>query len=966
MGGFEIMKKIKLFRVLFLVVLVFCTSLVAQEENESSSLAILVYCEGGNQELAENLQPLIEAEASLQWEGKIVERKEIDKLLDEMKISKSGLADPNAQLQLGKMIHTDCLLTIRVNKDCVKTTMSLFPSTTIIHEKEYKNRLEPQSLSVNIVTNSIKAYREYNRDTNRPQVSIGSFFNAGPFKQYFDFSKNIRIKLRQELLKDKSIFSTERLLPSDLLSEFELARTGITESIARNLSAPPSDILLYGEYKPKPEQDLTKPAAELDFTIFVLSPTGLFENKKVVFSCYSNEPEIPVEKAKQLIEQVSNEIRTKLASGIARIFSEQEFKEFKKQAFRLMPSPPSEDNYYKYQNGTFEELNSAFHMLECAMLFKGDDVQLLVSTGTILYGLSHAKKSNSSVSEERYLKASMEFIERVYLIENNEQITNLYWAIIVKAGKETPSPNYIQAIQHIWDTRNSDNWNERQIAGSLNKLLEYYKDTQQLCRIFLEVADTNKHTNEDITLLKPAFNALISHFHEFKDNPDTSIRLLECSKSLLNKTDIYSRWFGYLLYMYIYAYGITSEQEEQIPFEFIEYFRNAMNILSELQKLHKNEFLSQSNVLSGFFPTYEKALKQYNIGDDSIELKEKFITDKLKVGITGNLPIPSNMMNTLLNYFWEHEEYAHGYELLNQYLKNLSSFSSERYIKERSRFFNAMQEHANFDMNLIEKIELDNNSVKNVHKIISSENGILGIITDKNGSKGKGFRLISTEKIAHIMSEISGEVVEIAISDKYIGIATKKNGFYLLDNQSSNIKNFTPDNSGFPSEYIQSIGVINNNFRITVRGKHLDTYQTYLLDPDTAILNLLDRSAFYQDTQKEIKKNELTLSYQRTNEGVTNIIIINSEGKQLLICEASILSNINDYKLWQGKLIFATNNNLSISEPRSNVVKYFPNKENMIYYCLCVLDDRLYIGTSEGLYFIGAEQFLEMVVKEVE
>ncbi|MBN2589280.1 MAG: hypothetical protein JXA96_05435 [Sedimentisphaerales bacterium] len=452
------MKKIRIFRACFLIVLVVCSVLSAQENNEQASLAILVYCDGGNQELADKLQPLIEAEASLQWDGTLVERAEIDELLDEIKLTGSGLSDTDTQLQFGKMITMDCLLTVRVNKDSVKTTFSQFPSTTIIHEKEYTKRLEPQSLSVNIVTNSIKAYREHNRDPHKPQVSIGSFFNAGPFKQYFDFSKNIGIQLRQELVKDKSIVLTERLLPSDLLGEFKLARTGITESIAKNLSAPSSDILLYGEFKAKPEQDLTKPAAELDFTLFVISPTGLCESKKVEFSCYSNEPEIPVEKAKQLIEQVSKEVKTKLASGQKRIFSEKEFEEFKRQAFRLMPRPPSEEHYIGYQSGMLDVLEPAFHMLECAMLFKGNDIQVLVCTGMVLYSISIESKARSSATPEpSFLKASMEMIERAYLMESNPSTRNCYCSVFVYAGNYPPPPGCLKAAQHILDTRKIEN-----------------------------------------------------------------------------------------------------------------------------------------------------------------------------------------------------------------------------------------------------------------------------------------------------------------------------------------------------------------------------------------------------------------------------------------------------------------------------------------------------------------------------
>ena len=107
------------------------------EKTVPASLAVLVDYEPVDKEFAEKLQSLLEAEAAMQWDGRLVERAEIDKLLDELKLSMSGLADPNNQLRLGKLIQMDCLLTVRAAKDSVKATATLFPSTTIIHEKTY-------------------------------------------------------------------------------------------------------------------------------------------------------------------------------------------------------------------------------------------------------------------------------------------------------------------------------------------------------------------------------------------------------------------------------------------------------------------------------------------------------------------------------------------------------------------------------------------------------------------------------------------------------------------------------------------------------------------------------------------------------------------------------------------------------------------------------------------------------------
>ena len=58
-----IRKNKTILRICFLIALVFRSTLIA-EESSSPSLAVLVYCDGGNQELSDKLQPLVEAEAS--------------------------------------------------------------------------------------------------------------------------------------------------------------------------------------------------------------------------------------------------------------------------------------------------------------------------------------------------------------------------------------------------------------------------------------------------------------------------------------------------------------------------------------------------------------------------------------------------------------------------------------------------------------------------------------------------------------------------------------------------------------------------------------------------------------------------------------------------------------------------------------------------------------------------------------
>lgn len=949
------MNKIKILQFCFLIALVFCSVLNAEEPN-LPSLAVLVYCDGGKQELADKLQPLIEAEASLQWDGSLVERAKINELLNEMKLTRSGLSDPNTQLQFGKMITMDCLLTVRVNKDSVKATFSQFPSTTIIHEKEYTERLEPQSISVNIVTNAIKAYREHERETDKPQISIGSFYGKYLSKGYFDFGRDINKELRKKLVKNKTITLTERLIPSDLLNEFELARGGLTQCIARNLSAPPSDILIYGEFKAKPEQDLVKTAAELDFTLFIVSPTGLCESRKTEFSCNSNQPEVAAEKAIEFIEQASKEIKTTLASGQKRIFSEKEFEEFKNQAFRIMPNPPSEVFYNNYQYGEFDELESASRMLECAMLFKGDDVKVLTCSAMVVYSMYRKSKNNIPKNEkEKYLTASREIIKRAYMIESNKNTRDCYCRIFVSNPTTEPlPPGYLDAAKYIWNTRDSEEWELAHIYDAIQRVLETEIDTQQLSQFFLYAAQEYEDSEKDILVFSAFLGAAKSQLSQNKNNPKILQLITNCSNSLIEENNDYLRWIGYNLYL-LTCYNY----ENDIPVEYAHYFQDALNLIEKIQKKKDGLLILQHLEFGFFFQEYDKAIKQHNLNDDSAELKEKYIATMYKLSSYAEI-VTGGVFNSLLNQLWEQEDYKKGYDLLSKYLNQQES-TLENHIKKRIKFYDAMNNKIQLSTNNFEKIS-KNSIPGNITNFIPLDNYILGI-TYYNITK-----IDPNEKIVTLLKNIPGGISDLADVGKYLGIATRNDGFYLLNVEDNNLQHFTPDNSSFPGKKITDIRESGNKFLVSVKDDNITLEpRTFVVEPETAQISSLAFGKLPEILKpvKQIKLKKTTHINLYMNRTGTGLTITDSEKNILIQYSTAELTSLNDIELWQGQLIFAMNYGLFISTPGSNVIHDFISKDNLYFYCLYAFENELYIGTSEGLYCISAEKFLEMV-KQVE
>ena len=1002
------MKVTTVFRVWFLLVLVCCSALSAQERIQQTSLAILVYCEGGNQELAENLQPLIEAEASLQWDGRLVERAEIDKILDEMKISISGLADADKQMQLGKMIPTDCLLTVRVNKESVKTTLSLFPSTTIIHEKEYRERLEPQSLSVNIVTNVIKAYREHSRDPNKPQISIGSFFYTDPHRRFLDYSTELELQLRQELIKDKSIVLTERLFPSDLLGEFERTRAGITENITRNLSAPPSDILLYGEFQPKSEQDLTKPNAQLEFTLFAVSPTGLCENKKVEFSCYSIETEIPLEKVKNLIQQVSNEVRTNLASGQKRIFSQKEFEEFKKQAFQLMPYPPMKDgDYYKQEyyrgpsqiGGKPAEFERALHMLECAMLFKGDDTQVLVCAGAILNGMTdHFIDKYSKSDKKNFLDASLELIERAYFIESNWNTRGMYANFCLFnswAPDERPSIA-LKAAQQIWNTRDSEHWHSHQIHSAFSTLFAFEKDFGQQYQQFLKASPEYEKQDDGLRELFDLFRTIPKNFEkDFSSSQDIQQAQLFAERLLYDQS-IFLQALGHMLYIEIYSKMEELEKKPKYAEEFYKHLEASVDMIPALNRLYGKKFTqcSYSSFLRGFLHKSPILQERYNLKNNAYELMEKYIDAQMQGGnyILSEISI---LFRSLLPSMWEEGRYKRAYDLISQFLEHYTAGGSGDYDRmwlatEQTRFLSALEGKNLSFMKQLEKISFDEENSDHVIKVINFRKDIYGILDNpKNSySNAKVFNLIPSEQQAHILKQISGDVSDIACTNSFIGISTKMDGFYLMDRTNSQIRHLTSQNSGLPSENVTLVCDSREDFFIGIPDKENLYTHVYLLNPNINSINNTD-TKFVSHTYWRLKsntiktenspvipqtwnrrtaviKNEtLELLCSRALSAIKDVTVTNSKGDYLLSYKGFELSYVYDFTMWQGQLIFATGNGLYVSTPGSNELHCLISEPDLLFFSLCALDDRLYIGTSEGLYWVGADTFLELV-KSVE
>lgn len=974
------------------------------EKVEPASLAVLVGYEPNSGDFAGKLQPLLEAEASMQWTGRLVERAKLNKLLEELKISISGLVEQretgsDKRLQLGKLIQMDCLLSVKVESDSVKATVSLFPSTAVIYEQTYHERLEPHPLAVNIITDALKAFRERDREPNRPQISVGSFYYADPHRRFFKFSRAVSVQLRRELLQTEHIVLVERFFPSGLLSEFELTRGGLTAHVARSLSAPASDILLYGEFQPRPEQELKSKAAVLDYTLVILSPTGLCENRRMESSCLSSEPDAVTRQALKLIEQAAVEVRMRLATGEKRRFSEQEFEAFKKQAFRSMPNPPYEDGDFARQEysqgaeqyGSPEDLERALHMLECAMLFKGNDTQVLVCTGAVLDGLARRTSKYSASAKDALLDASLELIERAYYLDSNWNTRGMYFHFCVyqEYSGQRP-PGYFKAAKHIWNTRKVEPWNKNHIHFALHRILKSQTDPQQNYRLFLEaVHEFEKETN-GLGVLYSLFEVLILQVYTSDGSPQVIQQAHHFAQRLLEEQSLYLRSLGHMLHLAVYDKIGRTDKDNGVPVEFAEHFRGAINMLADLYEKYGYQFesCSYSIRLCGFFDTYEEVVQKHSLKNDSSELKERYIAVQMNAGNYTDLGIPP-VFSTLLLEMWARREYNRAVELITEFLENYNVGGDPGdtpmwLARQYNRFMFAMQGKPPLSINQLDKVEFDDNGTGCVTKLLASENGLFGIRGSRYNYSGKSFHLAPGAQRANILKQIFGEVRDLACAGSFVGITTKSNGFYLLDTRSLETRNFTPENSGFPSKYLTLICDSGSNFLIGV-GEII-----YRLDVKAAKISRTDTRSWRSPRYWRMKLNTLgtkqypsvvipqtwnhrttvtngkTLEFsssRKANIGIKDVTVRSAEDGLLLSYRGFELSYVFDFVLWQGQLIFATGNGLYTSKPGSNEIQCLLSEPDLLVLCLCPLNDRLYIGTSNGLYCLGTDHFIEMVKK---
>jgi len=224
----------------------------------------------------------------------------------------------------------------------------------------------------------------------------------------------------------------------------------------------------------------------------------------------------------------------------------------------------------------------------------------------------------------------------------------------------------------------------------------------------------------------------------------------------------------------------------------------------------------------------------------------------------------------------------------------------------------------------------------------------------------------------------SDTVLDLACTDREVGIGTQTDGFFLLDGATLTVQQYLPDNSPMPSKQVHFVCAKDKVFALGIRDKMDFNTHVYLLNTETRLLSdsgqqihlaayehltanpTGDPPVLKQDGYRHPKLIDgrlITVQESSLTALVRDIIVFRERSGPLLRYHGFELNDVNDFTLWQGYLILLTDNGLYISRPGTNVIHCILCEPNLFLLSCCLVDDRLYLGTNFGLYVLDIAIF---------
>lgn len=724
----------------------------------------------------------------------------------------------------------------------------------------------------------MRAFRKINvdargNDQGKLHVSIGSFLYDDPFERFTTFSDELHELLRKQVATNPHLVAAERSYPSHLLHEFQLGRAGLTKTVAASLAAPPSDVLIVGKFEPSRDQPLKGKSVEMSFVVRLLSPTALFPAKELRFTTSGPDAAQAAEHIEPAIRQIVESLGDKPPRRSGNHQSDEEFVTLKQQAFRLMPYPPQDDGNFHSRHGycgCFQHaakphvLRRALRAVENAMLFLGDDTQLLVCAGVLLEGLSDAVRwsegrgntnSEPCPRERVLLEASFDYLENALLLESNYNTRGVCYQATTWRDRPLLPERVTAMAERMAREGTEGGWFPHQAKWGWIWLARLAPDMETKIEHFRQAADQNVEPDTLLNLLDTIDSQLLEH----PKDEGVAEHAAGLADDLVQRNSAFHQALGQYLRSRV---GYFADQRD---LRWVRHLRRAIDLIPAMNAEHGQAFVrcNLSYRLYSMLQARFGISGQAELTGETFELFETYATKQTEIGnyrssslaqvILLLLPAMSKQgrheaVSRLLSPLLEH--YTHG---------GSADFERMRLARWQDHLRQTIAPEPRLRRDQVQQVSLPTvDRSTRIKKLIHARERIWLLRCDYwlQDRHGELFSLPAGATKAARVTDVRGVVTDVAASTDRFAVATIDQGLFLLNGTPGSARQLKPDNSPLPSERIRTLASDGRCFYLGLFGKQF--YHVYQLDPQENTLRDMESKisyhAYYQTKYSQAEK----------------------------------------------------------------------------------------------------------------
>ena len=331
-------------------------------------------------------------------------------------------------------------------------------------------------------------------------------------------------------------------------------------------------------------------------------------------------------------------------------------------------------------------------------------------------------------------------------------------------------------------------------------------------------------------------------------------------------------------------------------------------------------------------------------------------------------------LGVILPMLYNRGEYQKGYDLALDVIKH--NFIGGSVVYWKNEFESKLSKYSRLKVSDFERIEMSTASRSasgnmRVYRLINAFDQIWGINSHLyiNGAHGQAFRLSPNAKEVSFLSQVDGLVSGLDVSPDFVAISTIDSGVFLLDRTGRITKKYTINNSLLPSNEVGSVCSDGESFYLGIIGKDPHNMMIHKLDPKQGILKSTQNSiqniypircfeglVIKQNSQHRTRLvGDVNLEFKHHYSMAKTVT--DHYGNRLMTYEGVELRGVSDFVLWQDLLVFADSSGLYVSKSGSNQLQCSLSEKDLKIFSLCVVDQLLFLGTSDGLFRIDYDTF---------